>query len=62
MLQKKKTSAKKQFPKVTSDNNSLIQLESKKISNSFNIKNLLDIKGKIVFATDYDYKKMREAR
>ena len=40
----------------------LIEVALREFVNSRKIKNLKDLKGKIVFAEDYDYKKMRTAR
>jgi len=40
----------------------LIEVALREFVNSRKIKNLKDLKGKISFAEDYDYKKMRTAR
>jgi len=40
----------------------LIEVALREFVNSRKIKNLKDLKGKISFAEDYDYKKMRTVR
>jgi Arc/MetJ family transcription regulator len=40
----------------------LIEVALREFVNSRKMKNIKDLKGKIVFADDYDYKKMRIAR
>ena len=40
----------------------LIEVALREFVNSRKMKNIKDLKGKIVFSEDYDYKKMRTAR
>jgi Arc/MetJ family transcription regulator len=40
----------------------LIEVALKEFVNSRKMKNLKDLKGKILFADDYDYKRMRTAK
>ncbi|MDR0597622.1 MAG: type II toxin-antitoxin system VapB family antitoxin [Treponema sp.] len=50
------------FSQTISTKKELIEMALKEYVNNRKRKNLKELKGKIKFRTDYDYKKMRELR
>jgi hypothetical protein len=62
MLTRVRKSYKKEIHKSDSEEISNLNSTFNKNTRKFKIKNFMDLKGKIDFIPDYDYKKMRENR